>query len=94
MFLLSIWYFFIISPPPPLVSRQVGFLPKFTPVLTFFGPIYSKFIFFSKFVWDRGVAPQSFVFLVLDDLPGGEGGNNEKIPNTEKKHPEKVLLKV
>ena len=33
--------------------------------MTFFGPIYSKFIFFSKFVWDRGVAPQSFVFLVL-----------------------------
>ena len=30
----------------------------------------------------------------LTTYQGGEGGNNEKIPNTEKKHPEKVLLKV
>ena len=62
-------------------------------------------MFFFKFVWDRGVAPKSFVFFsilentsppveywqktILDDLPGGEGGTNEKIPNTEVQHPEK-----
>ena len=30
---------------------------------------------------------------ILEDLPGGGRGDNEKILNTEKKQPEKVLLK-